>query len=154
VFYTLPYKGRELELRQPISLALPGARIVVINGAEVQLSGPSLAGPGQQNPDGPGLVYPLGEMAAGARVELTLGGLPHRDRRTLWGALVVSGLIALWGVVAAWTGRQRAERRQRHKEQLIDELVEARRSPGGGQGGPDRQEEIARELSQIWEEPW
>jgi hypothetical protein len=154
VFYTLPYRGRELELRQPMALALPESRIVLMNGAEVQLSGPSLAGPGQKNPDGPGVVYPLGAIAAGARVELTLAGLPHRDRGMLLGALVLCGLIALWGLAAALTGRQRAEQRRLRREQLIGQLVDARRSSAGRQGGPGRQEEIARELSQIWEEPW
>lgn len=150
VFYEIPYSSRELELRQAIPLPLGASTLVLLNGdAPVHAAGPSIEGRGRQEEGQQGRAFSITPIASGGRLEVTLDGLPHRDRLPLTVTLVLAGLIGLWGILGALGGPSRARQRQTRRERLLQQLAQARRSPKKKGSSA----ELMRELEQVWEDP-
>jgi len=155
----LPYRGGEVEYRQQLPLALEPSLAGVINGPGVELQGPAidhLEPPPEGEKDGQPRprVYVLAKAAAGASLELTLSGLPHRDERASLVAIALAAVLLLWGVAAAVVGPRRARERQTRREALLQQLVQLARSKHRGEQVTQKRKELLQELRQQWEEPW
>jgi hypothetical protein len=157
LFYALPYEGPSLEFRQRTILAVRESLVAVLNSDQVEISGPSISGssPRRLAPAKVGATLDLEPAAAGSTIEFTIQGLPHRSRTTLFVVLGLAGLIALWGLLAALSGSRRARARVEEQEQLIQKLLQIRRSKGANKGTkPQKQQDLKQRLQRLWEESW
>jgi hypothetical protein len=154
VFYEMPYQGADLDFRQKLPLSSGESVLVVVNSDRVRVLGPSVeSAAAARASERKGLQIVLRPVKAGAFLELTLSDLPHRDRRDVYGALGLAGLLALWAVAAAWSAPRSARRREEQREQLLQQLVQLRRSKHRGDPASQRRKEILEELHRVWGEP-
>lgn len=158
VFYSLPYRGPHLELSQPMTVALAPALLHVLNHPGLVVGGPASAGPPRRaEASERGEVFPLEAVPAGGRLELSLEGLPHRDRRGLYAVLALALGVTLWGVIGALTGPRRAREIDDRRAQLLERLERLTHTAGEG-GEEDRRrrererEAVMQELRQLLEE--
>jgi hypothetical protein len=159
LFYALPYKGPSAEFRQRSILAVPESLVAVLNRDhdQVEISGPSISGPSprRRTQAGVGASFDLEPTAAGSTVEFTVEGLPHRSRTPLLVVLGLTGLIVLWGLLGALSGSRRAKAIAEQREQLIQKLIQIRRSKDANKGSkPQKQQELKQRLQRLWEESW
>jgi hypothetical protein len=156
IYYSLRYSGPSCDFRQRLPLALPKSVLRVLDNTEVRLAGPSIGGPAEDPERGQLLL--LEPAGAGQDVVFSFTNLPHRDTRLRQLALLVVGLILVWGLIAALGGPRRARALARRREQLLDRLLRARSGKKRGKRKrgqrPGPEQGLRAELEQIWEEPW
>jgi hypothetical protein len=155
VFFELPYDGPELELRQRFPIASGELVLRLLKDPGVRVSGPGLTPGVEPVAQGDERLFPLAPVKAGNALELTLGSLPHRDRRPVQVALAVGLALALWALVAGLLGPRRRRAREQQREQLFAQLVQLERSKKkNAEEVARRRRELLAELRQVWDEPW
>lgn len=150
LFFELPHEGPEVDFSQ--KLPLPASEVVAVvrgQGRELQVFGPSVKSATDDGQGGARLL--LGVVPSSGRLELTVSGLPHRDRRAALLAVALAGLVLLWALPAAWAGPRQAQRREQRREALLQQLVQLQRSRHRGEAVAQRRKNIVKELSDIWE---
>jgi hypothetical protein len=154
LFYEIPYQGSELELRQRLPIAAGETVLRLLKDPRVRVVGPSL-GKGEPVTNGDERLFPLAPVKAGGALELTLLGLPHRDRRPVHAAIALASLIALWAIIAGWLGPRRRREREARRELLLGQLVQLERGKKkNAEEVARRRRELLAELRQVWDEPW
>jgi hypothetical protein len=156
VYFEVPYQGATLDFRQVLPLRQEASAVLLMNGGKAMLSGPAITGTSQPNEGGEGTVFPVAAAEGGRAVEFTFTGLPRRDRRPLYVALALAGLVALWGLLAALGGPRVAEQRRERREQLLDQLAQLSKKSGGkksrSRDSKEKREQLRQELIHVWEE--
>lgn len=155
VFFELPYDGAELELRQRFPIASGEMVLRVLKDPGMRVSGPGLAPGVEPVAQGDERLFALAPARAASTLELTLGNLPHRDRRPVQAALALALALALWAVVAGLLGPRRRRAREAQREQLLAQLVQLERGKKkNAEEVARRRRELLAELRQVWDEPW
>ena len=163
--YIVPSEGAStMPLSQPFPVALPDPFILVPEKTGLQVSAAGLK-PLPDDVDGSGdkvKAFTMPPLAAGAVMDLTVSGIPARDRTGRTVAFTLSlflvGAALLWGAVHGRRGKagQTAGKDEliARREQLFADLVEVERErkasdPNSGRLG-DRRKQLVAELETVY----